>query len=176
MTTSNCFQESSCETQNTKTVEPDSDLNFIPLIAQKFSDILGDAVHGVSKVVLKSSISRFLELLWQKVDLLVEECLIAEIFLQRFVSNQTEKRMQILSSLNSGMILIVVFVLAMKICRDDIHKNSYFANLFGVSIESLNKSEFGFLKMVNYQLWVDTECFSLLFDDISSQGNVQVLI
>ncbi|KAA6365853.1 MAG: hypothetical protein EZS28_038621 [Streblomastix strix] len=112
-------------------------------------------VPGASDIVSIESISLFLDILQQKVDLLVEEVIIATVLLQRFMQKQIQKGINILSTTNIGMLLIVSFILAMKISRDIVYKNSYFADLFKVSCTDLNKSECGYLRLIDHQLWVE---------------------
>ncbi|KAA6385107.1 MAG: hypothetical protein EZS28_019367 [Streblomastix strix] len=113
------------------------------------------AVPGAIDIVSIESIALFLDILHQKVDLLVEEVIIATVLLQRLFQKQDQKGMHILSAKNIGMLLIVSFILAMKISRDIVHKNSYFANLFNISIVDLNISECGYLRLIDHQIWVE---------------------
>ncbi|KAA6393627.1 MAG: hypothetical protein EZS28_010847 [Streblomastix strix] len=134
-------------------------------LAQKLIEILEEAVPGAGKVVSVLSIVNFIEFLKQKVGLMIEEGIIASALLEKFTRIQAQNGVHILCAKNIGMILIVAFILAMKMSRDVVFKNSYFADAFGVSIQDLNRSESGFLRFLDHRLWVD-EIFIFKEQDI----------
>ncbi|KAA6389157.1 MAG: hypothetical protein EZS28_015312 [Streblomastix strix] len=136
-------------------------------LSERFFDILKLYVPGASDIVSIESISLFLDILQQKVDLLIEEGIIAAVLLQRLLQKQDQKGVHILNAKNIGMLLIVSFILVMKISRDTAYKNSYFANLFNISIVDINISECGYLRLIDHQLWVSDFDFSLLFQTLS---------
>ncbi|KAA6399808.1 MAG: hypothetical protein EZS28_004662 [Streblomastix strix] len=110
---------------------------------------------GASDIASFQRIALVLDILRRKVNLLIEEGIVASVLLQRLILKQDQKGVHILSARNIGMLLIVSFILAMKISRDIVHKNSYFANLFNISIIDLNISECGYLRLIDHQLWVE---------------------
>ncbi|KAA6369428.1 MAG: hypothetical protein EZS28_035044 [Streblomastix strix] len=124
-------------------------------LSERFFDILMQSVPGASDIVSIQRISLVLDILLRKVDLLIEEGIIASVLLQRLIQKQDQKGVHILSARNIGMLLVVSFILAMKISRDVVYKNRYFANLFNISIIDLNISECGYLRLIDHQLWVE---------------------
>lgn len=90
-----------------------------------------------------------------EVDMLNEEIVIASILLQRFFQKQESKGVQVVKVKNIGTILIVVFILAMKLCRDDSYRNKTIANMFKIPSETINQSELGFLRMIDFDLNVE---------------------
>ncbi|KAA6365660.1 MAG: hypothetical protein EZS28_038812, partial [Streblomastix strix] len=101
------------------------------------------------------------------VNMLIEEIIIATVLLQRFILKQAEKDVHVLGAKNIGMILIISFILAMKICRDRVYLNSYFANVFGLRNADLNRSEAGFLRILDHELWIEDEQFTILHQQLS---------
>ncbi|KAA6402705.1 MAG: hypothetical protein EZS28_001776 [Streblomastix strix] len=146
------------------------------LVTQKLFSILIDAVPGSSELISLQSIASFLELLYQKVDLQIEECIIATILLQRFIQKQELKNVYILNTSNAGMVLIVSFMLSLKLHRDSVNKNIYFAKLFEVSIFDLNMSIAGFLRLVDHDTWVQEEQYLIELEQYKIYDEVEVTL
>ncbi|KAA6375509.1 MAG: hypothetical protein EZS28_028965 [Streblomastix strix] len=136
-------------------------------LAQKLFEILIDAVPNASEVVSTASIILFFKYMKLNVNISISESLETVLLLQRFISKQTEKGIQVLSSRNLGTMLVVLAIVAMKNCRDaHIYKNSHFAKEFDIPLTVLNESEAAFMKIVDYSLFIDESEYSNLQNDI----------
>ncbi|KAA6367891.1 MAG: hypothetical protein EZS28_036581 [Streblomastix strix] len=128
--------------------------------------ILIDVAPDANELQSTHSIETFLELMMQQVDLMIGEGIIALILLQRFILKHSLKGLHLLNGKNFGTVLIVSFILAMKISRDCVTKNSCIADMFGISISDLNRSEIGFIRVLDHQCWVSEIQFSEQFEKV----------
>ncbi|KAA6403216.1 MAG: hypothetical protein EZS28_001265 [Streblomastix strix] len=153
------------------------DYNWMQPLSQQFSKIFGDAVPGISQAILFSSISHIIGFMQKKEDLMMEEGVIAAELLKRFVQKQSTKKVNLISTKNTGMILTIAFILALKLCRDQMHMNSHFAKVLNIPVVDLNLSEISFLKIIDFQLWVNDDYFSLQqFEEVSEFEDVSISI
>ncbi|KAA6373995.1 MAG: hypothetical protein EZS28_030478 [Streblomastix strix] len=136
------------------------------LLAQKLFGILKDTVPNARNVVSTSSIMLFFKYLKLNVNITIDESIAIVVLLQRFVSKQTEKGIQILSSRNIGTMLVVLAIVALKANRDHTYKNSCFAKEFGIPLAVLNESENEFMKIMDNTLFIDESEFSQLQNQI----------
>ncbi|KAA6384476.1 MAG: hypothetical protein EZS28_019995 [Streblomastix strix] len=150
--------------------------NFVMFLSSKIFKILNEAIPEAFEVVPESGIYLFIEFMRQKVDLLIEEGAIALVLLQRFITKQSAKGINILNTRNIGMMLVVLFILSMKLCRDFVHKNSFFSEIFAIPIASLNRSESGFLRVLDHDLWVQDTQFLLIFDELSKFNETKITV
>ncbi|KAA6358872.1 MAG: hypothetical protein EZS28_045600 [Streblomastix strix] len=151
------------------------DYNWMQPLSQQFSKILLDAVPGMSQAILFASISHFIGFMQKKEDLMMEEGEIAVELLKRFIQKQQFKKVNLISTKNTGMILTIAFILALKLCRDQMHMNSHFAKVFNIPIVDLNLSEISFLKIIDFQLWISDDYFSLQqFEEVSEFEDVNI--
>ncbi|KAA6373326.1 MAG: hypothetical protein EZS28_031146 [Streblomastix strix] len=134
----------------------------VQLLAKKLFKVISDAVSGTNEVLSVHKIVYFLNLLQQKVDLLLEETVIAIQILQRFITQETNKDAHVLDLRNVGMSIIIPFILSMKFSRDRMPKNKFFANMFNIPIYNLNKSESSFLRIIDHACWVQEDFSSLI--------------
>ncbi|KAA6380759.1 MAG: hypothetical protein EZS28_023714 [Streblomastix strix] len=155
-----------CANQENLEIEISNEILLIQLLAQKFFNILVLAIADDCEEIQYQNIERFLKFLRHKVEMQIEEGIIAAILLQRFISNQTIKGVHVLDKTNVGTVLIVSFMLAMKLRRDVNFKNNFFAKTFNISNVDLNKSECGFLRMIEHQTWVEDSEYFKLFNEI----------
>ncbi|KAA6391859.1 MAG: hypothetical protein EZS28_012614 [Streblomastix strix] len=124
----------------------------LQIITQKLIAIVCDAVPGADEFITDTRIKLFLKQLQQKASLHFEECITAIVLLHRFIVKQSAKDIQILKVSNVGTLIIISFILAMKLNRDRIPNNRFFANIFGVPIANLNLSEISFLQIIDFEL------------------------
>ncbi|KAA6374627.1 MAG: hypothetical protein EZS28_029847 [Streblomastix strix] len=143
-------------------------------LSWQLSKIFEDAVPGMSSAILFASISHFIEFMQKKEDLLMEEGVIAVELLKRLVQKQQFKKVNLISMKNTGMILTIAFILALKLSRDQMNMNSHFAKVFNIPIVDLNLSEISFLKIVDFQLWVNDDYFSQSFEEVSEFEDVNI--
>ncbi|KAA6360681.1 MAG: hypothetical protein EZS28_043792 [Streblomastix strix] len=136
------------------------------ILAQKIFDILQNNIPDIGTIISVTSITMFFKQLKQKAQMIIEEDIIAVALLQKFILKQEQKGAHVLSTKNIGTMLVVLAVVAMKTCRDDVYKNSFFAREFGLSNETLNKSESSFLRVIDHELSIDTENYSQLYNEI----------
>ncbi|KAA6387186.1 MAG: hypothetical protein EZS28_017286 [Streblomastix strix] len=140
--------------------------SYFQLVAQSILKILEDQVPGTSLNVTIPKMVNFLNFLKGNACLSIEECIIAIALLQRFIQKQSMKGVQILKANNIGTFLVVLFIATMKIHRDIVYKNSCFARIFVIPIRILNESETLFLQTIDFEIWIQQETFSRLFDEI----------
>ncbi|KAA6398307.1 MAG: hypothetical protein EZS28_006164 [Streblomastix strix] len=131
------------------------------ILSQKLVRVVCDAVPGADEFITDTRIKLFLEQLQQKAGLLVEEAIRAIVLLHRFIVKQSAKDIQVLKVSNVGTLIIISFILAMKLNRDKIPNNRFFANMFGIHIFNLNLSEISFLQIIDFETWVEFENHSL---------------
>ncbi|KAA6380461.1 MAG: hypothetical protein EZS28_024011 [Streblomastix strix] len=136
------------------------------LIALKLFRILIDAVPNASDVVSTSRIMLFFKYMKLNMNITIDESISIVVLLQRFVSKQTEKSIQILSSRNIGTMLVVLAIVAIKANRDYTYKNRHFAKEFGIPLAVLNESENAFMKIMDNTLFIDESEFSHLQNEI----------
>ncbi|KAA6392337.1 MAG: hypothetical protein EZS28_012136 [Streblomastix strix] len=132
------------------------------MIAQKLVKVVCDAVPGADKFITIPQIQIFLQQLQKKTELHVEEAMRAIILLQRFIAKQQKKNAQVIRVSNVGTLIIVSFILAMKLSQEKTRKNIFFANMFGIHLGHLNRSEISFLLIIDFELWADIENYSIL--------------
>ncbi|KAA6398218.1 MAG: hypothetical protein EZS28_006255 [Streblomastix strix] len=127
------------------------------MIAQKLVQIIYDAVPGADKFITIPQFEQFLQQLQQKAELHVEEAMRAVMLLQRFIAKQQKKNVRVIKVSNFGTLIIVSFILAMKLSQEKTHNNQFFAEMFGIPLAHLNRSEISFLRIIDFELWVDIE-------------------
>jgi hypothetical protein len=93
------------------------------------------------------------------------EYIIAVAFLQQFAYQYTNKRLQVLNKNNVGTILVILAILAIKVCRSQKHENSYYADIFGISASVINQSEDVFMNIIENELWIENEVYTHLFGE-----------
>ncbi|KAA6396891.1 MAG: hypothetical protein EZS28_007588 [Streblomastix strix] len=147
---------------------------WVDLYAYRLSEIIVNASPQTNKSKLLSSILRLIEFLRQKVDLLIEEVVIANVLLKRFVEKLALKRKYTIDDKSIGMVIIVLFVLSMKLCRDHAYKNIFFSKVFDVPIVDLNLSEISFLKIMDHELFVDDYQFSVILQEMSNFEEAEI--
>ncbi|CAK68099.1 unnamed protein product (macronuclear) [Paramecium tetraurelia] len=102
-----------------------------------------------------------------------EECfVIALIYLDRIQEiNQefqyTEKNIHRYLKIIQFRCFIIAVVLAIKYQDDEIFKNDYYAKVGGISIQELNDMEESFLNLLDFELFVYHETFSLYLTEIN---------
>ncbi|KAA6386563.1 MAG: hypothetical protein EZS28_017911 [Streblomastix strix] len=136
------------------------------LLAHKLFDILEGVVAGASEAISISGIALFLKYLWHRAYMIVEEDIIAVAFLEKFVRNQTARRVQILNTKNIGTMLVVLVIVAMKSCRDKVCLNNFYADEFQIPSAVLNQSETTFMKIIKNELYIGYSDYSQLFNEI----------
>ncbi|KAA6399334.1 MAG: hypothetical protein EZS28_005135 [Streblomastix strix] len=139
---------------------------YFELVAQELLKTLEDYFLGTSLNLTVPNFVQFLNFLRVNACLSIEECIIAIALLKRFIQKQSLKGVQLLKANNIGTFLIVLFIDTIKIHRDYAFKNSCFARIFDIPIRVINQSELAFLRIIDFDTWIQQETFSRLFQDI----------
>ncbi|KAA6361211.1 MAG: hypothetical protein EZS28_043262 [Streblomastix strix] len=127
------------------------------MIAQKLVIVVCNYVPGADKFITIPQFELFLQQLQQKAELHVEEAMRAVVLLHRFIAKQQKKNVRVIKVSNFGTLIIVSFILAMKLSQEKTHNNQFFADMFGIPLAHLNRSEISFLRIIDFELWVDIE-------------------
>ncbi|KAA6371116.1 MAG: hypothetical protein EZS28_033357 [Streblomastix strix] len=141
---------------------------FMQLFSQTIYDVLLSMVPDAYEVISVQSIALFFE---QSKGLNMSEIeyIIAVAFLQQFAYQHTNKRLQVLNKNNVGTILVILAILAIKVCRIKKHENSYYADIFGISTSVINQSENVFMSIIENELWIENEVYTHLFGEATDQ-------
>ncbi|KAA6311713.1 MAG: hypothetical protein EZS28_056067 [Streblomastix strix] len=119
------------------------------------------------------SIETFLDFLKQYIELQIDEVVTAAAVLKRFISKQTDKNIRILNKSTVGTVLVCLVMITLKGFRENIHKNFLWANWFGMDLKALNESEISFLRLLDYQLWVQEEEYNNIYNDILKDEEIK---
>ncbi|KAA6369704.1 MAG: hypothetical protein EZS28_034768 [Streblomastix strix] len=152
-----------------KPVDPATDKNFESFcvlddawearISIQLLNTLKCAVPDMEETVSLNSIELFLVFLQSKLEMRIGEGVYAVALLRKFVAKESTKGKRVLNKKNIGTVLVCLAMLTMKACRDTICKNTYWARSFKINSTVLNESELRFLKMVDFDMFMDEEEF-----------------
>ena len=154
-----------------------SNLNKV-LTFEKNSNILGDIscfitrylsrtsskmIHSklsrnfIGKNVTKVSVETYLETVFYNLDLEINTLILSIIYLDRICKMNS----LLINIENFHRLFFTSLVIAIKYTDDSAYSNSFYAEIGGVSLESIIRMEKEFLKSINYKLYVNEEEFNL---------------
>ncbi|KAA6375366.1 MAG: hypothetical protein EZS28_029108 [Streblomastix strix] len=142
-------------------------------IAEKIVNILHSAIQELDEIVSFNNIEQFLLILRNGINFTVSEGLVATELLSRFINKNTKRealgKRGVLYNDNLGTMLVCLTLITQKICRDSVATNSFFASLFTMQTSVLNLSEVTFLKLMQFDLWVEENDFWKMFQEVANE-------
>ncbi|KAA6317703.1 MAG: hypothetical protein EZS28_055056, partial [Streblomastix strix] len=142
-------------------------------IAAKILSILHSAIQELDEIVSFNNIEQFLLILRNGINFSVSEGLVATELLSRFINKNTKRealgKHGVLYNDNLGTMLVCLTLITQKICRDSVTTNSFFASLFTMQTSVLNLSEVTFLKLMQFDLWVEEKDFWKIFQEVANE-------
>ena len=94
-------------------------------------------------------------------ELLHIDCLLSRL-LSVEVKNKTEYHQTMVSIANLGTLLVCASIIALKMNRDHSIKNTWWATVFSVNLETLNQSEAVYLQNINFNCYMSCEHYRKL--------------
>ncbi|KAA6365240.1 MAG: hypothetical protein EZS28_039233 [Streblomastix strix] len=138
-------------------------------ISAKIVRTLRSTVQELDTTIYSDSIIQFLLYLNSGINFSVSEGLVATELLSRFINKQTERDRHALKNNNIGTILVCLTLITLKTCRDQVTKNSFFASQFSMQTSILNISEISFIKLMDFELWVQEHDFWKIFQEVANE-------
>ncbi|KAA6361847.1 MAG: hypothetical protein EZS28_042626 [Streblomastix strix] len=142
-------------------------------IAAKILSILHSAIQELDEIVSFNNIEQFLLILKNGINFSVSEGLVATELLSRFINKNTKRealgKRGVLYNDNIGTMLVCLTLITQKICRDSVTTNSFFASQFTMQTSVLNLSEVTFLKLMQFDLWVEEKDFWKIFQEVANE-------
>ncbi|KAA6390437.1 MAG: hypothetical protein EZS28_014034 [Streblomastix strix] len=138
-------------------------------IAAKIVRILHRSVLDFDTTISSDNIVQLLLYLNSGINFSVSEGLVATELLSRFINKQTERGRHALKNNNIGTMLVCLTLITLKTCRDKVAKNSFFAYQFSMQTSILNLSEVAFLKLMDFDLWVEEHDFWKIFQEVANE-------
>ncbi|KAA6363779.1 MAG: hypothetical protein EZS28_040694 [Streblomastix strix] len=97
----------------------------------------------------------------------VGEGIYAIALLRKFVAKESTKGKRVLNKKNIGTVLVCLAMLTLKACRDRVCRNTYWSRAFGMQTPILNESELMFLKLIDFEMFLDEKEYWSAFDSIN---------
>ncbi|KAA6359043.1 MAG: hypothetical protein EZS28_045430, partial [Streblomastix strix] len=136
-------------------------------ISAKIVSILRSAIKELDEIVSFNNVEQFLLYLNSVINFSVSEGLVATELLSRFINKNAKHealgKRGVLYNDNIGTMLVCLTLITQKICRDSVARNSFFASQFTMQTSVLNLSEVTFLKLMQFDLWVEEKDFWKIF-------------
>lgn len=102
---------------------------------------------------IKDSVSHFLESVFELMSHSEAHFVSMIVYFERII----KKHSGLINESNMIRLIFMSGILALKMFDDFTYKNSYFAQISGVSVQELNYLEFNFLEWIEYKLVIDEE-------------------
>ena len=85
-----------------------------------------------------------------------------------YIDKLANKQKMILSKFNIFRILFTAIFIAIKYNEDNTFNNALYSKIAGVKIKELNKLEYVFLKLIDFQLHVNEKIYELYFTNLKN--------
>lgn len=85
-----------------------------------------------------------------------------------YIDILADKQKMVLSKFNIFRILFSAILIAVKYNEDKIFDNIFYSKIAGINIKKLNKLEYSFLKLIDFQLYVNDNLYELYFSDLKN--------
>lgn len=137
------------------------------LISDKISALLTDESRIKKNAELYHKIIHFFTFTRNAASLTLAELIVALIYLYRMGLADCERiqegRTPIISESTFGTHLLCSVIISQKQLRDTPFKNSWWSKMFLVPLEILNHSEVVFMKKINFNLFVSSEEYDVMY-------------